>query len=42
MLLAFILSKEVALGMLSLANLSQLFYGTFYRSLEGAAAFRPF
>lgn len=42
MLLAFILSKRVALGMLSLAKLSQLFYGTFYRSLEGAAAFGPF
>lgn len=39
--ICFLLSKVVALGLLSLANLSKLFYLIFYISLEGTVVFRP-
>lgn len=39
--ICFFLSKVVASGLLSLANLSKLFYLILYRSLEGTVGFRP-
>lgn len=41
--ICFFSSKLVALGLLSLANLSKLFYllVIFHRSLEGTVVFKP-